>query len=153
MLDYRWCLVNHRGVPTRYARSVPLSFSRGGTSGITISSLHAGWILIEAQRIKLLKIRLSLCSSCFLFLSCTWRVRPTTSPTPLTSSLAFRVGRRCCEPFFRIRIFCLTRIVIIIVLKLIFIIHIQPGTNNRCTSKENTSEIEETFFFEIMFAN
>lgn len=29
-------------------------------AGITISSLHAGWILIEAQRIKLLKIRLSL---------------------------------------------------------------------------------------------
>lgn len=31
-----------------------------GTSGVTVLALHGGWILIEAQRIKLLKIRLSL---------------------------------------------------------------------------------------------
>lgn len=31
-----------------------------GTSGVTVLALYGGWILIEAQRIKLLKIRLSL---------------------------------------------------------------------------------------------
>lgn len=74
----------------------PATLSREGTSGITISSLHAGWILIEAQRIKLLKIRLSLLVVLLVLLLLAHPPYPSSLPPRIT---AFRVGRHC-EPFF-----------------------------------------------------
>lgn len=61
-----------------------------GRSGVTVLALHGGWILIEAQRIKLLKIRLSLL---VLFL-----VLLHLASLPLLD-LRFPLGHDC-EPFF-----------------------------------------------------
>lgn len=119
MLDYR-CLVNRwcarplslflflcLSISLSFSFSLPVpsthpaTLSREGTSGITISSLHAGWILIEAQRIKLLKIRLSLLVVLLVLLLLAHPPYPSSLPPRIT---AFRVGRHC-EPFFLSRFF------------------------------------------------
>ena len=70
----------------------------GGTSGVTVLALHGGWILIEAQRIKLLKIRLSLLVL-FLILHHLPHRSPSLPPSPPLLDLYFPVGHDC-EPFF-----------------------------------------------------
>lgn len=80
---------------SRFCPSATLS--REGTSGITISSLHAGWILIEAQRIKLLKIRLSLLVELLVLLLLAHPPYPSSLSPRIT---AFRVGRYCDHFFY-----------------------------------------------------
>lgn len=72
-----------------------LSFSlEGARAERTISGLHARWILIEAQRIKLLKIRLSLLVvPLFLLL-----LDASSSRLPPSSDLRPFASR--CEIFF-----------------------------------------------------
>lgn len=104
MLGYWRCLVNHRGAPpTPFSHTFSLSLflSRRGTSGTTISGLHAGWILIEAQRIKLLKIRLSLL---VVFLFLLLLDASSSRLPPRISGSSHLVARYFLSPFFTSRI-------------------------------------------------